>query len=88
MLFRSKPRPFRWFTRPVLAAVFMGLWCNLFFRIMLNAGCRQGWAVLVCTLLGIVLYAAALLAQGMSVNVVFAWFGSSFSREKRKRKEL
>ena len=83
-----KPRPFRWFTRPVLAAVFMGLWCNLFFRIMLNAGCRQGWAVLVCTLLGIVLYAAALLAQGMSVNVVFAWFGSSFYREKRKRKEL
>lgn len=63
---------FRWFGRPLLAAVFMGLWCNLFFRIMLDAGCGQGWSALACSALGLVLYAAALLAQGVT-----------FSREKK-----
>ena len=64
-------RTFRWFVRPVLAAVFMGLWCNLLFRVMLGAGCGQWGAVLACTLLGLVLYSAALLAQGLSVNLIF-----------------
>ena len=66
-----RPRPFRWFVRPLLAAVFMGLWCNLLFRVMLDAGCGQWGTVLVCALLGAVLYAAALLAQGLSVKPVF-----------------
>ena len=66
---------FRWFVRPLLAAVFMGLWCNLLFRVMLDAGCGQWGAVLVCTLLGLALYAAALLAQGLSFNLVFARWG-------------
>ena len=78
-----RPRLFRWFVRPVLAAVFMGLWCNLLFRVMLDAGCHQGWTALVCAILGLVLYAAALLAQGLSVNVVFAWFGSCFKQKGR-----
>lgn len=68
---------FRWFVRPLLAAVFMGLWCNLLFRIMLGEGCGQGWAVLVCALLGLVLYAAALLAQGVTFS------RPTFSREKK-----
>ena len=67
-----RPQPFRWFVRPVLAAVFMGLWCNLLFRVMLDAGCRQWGAVLACSLLGLALYAAALLAQGLSFHVVLA----------------
>lgn len=62
---------FQWFVRPLLAAVFMGLWCNLMFRIMLDAGCVQGWTVLVCSLLGLILYAAALLAQGLSITAPF-----------------
>ena len=78
-----RPRPFRWVVRPVLAAVFMGLWCRLLFRIMLDAGCGQGWSALVCAALGAVLYAAALLAQGLSVNVVFARFGSYVRRRGR-----
>ena len=55
---------FRWFVRPLLAAVLMGLWCNLLFRVMIDAGCGRGWTSLVCAALGIVIYCAALLAQG------------------------
>ena len=63
-----RPRLFRWFVRPLLASVFMGAWCALFFRIMLDYSCGEGWSALVCALLGAVLYAAALLAQGLSVT--------------------
>ena len=66
-----RPQLFRWFVRPLLAAVFMGLWCNLLLRVMLDAGCGQWGAVLTCALLGLALYGAALLAQGFSVNFVF-----------------
>ena len=58
----------RWFIRPLLAAVLMGLWCNLLFRVMLDAGCGQGWAALACAALGLAVYAAALLAQGGAVS--------------------
>lgn len=61
-----RPRIYRWFVRPVLAAVLMGVWCRLFFHLLLGAGCPGGWACLGCTLMGIVLYLAALLAQGLS----------------------
>lgn len=67
-----RPQVFRWFVRPVLAAGFMGLWCRLLFQVMLGAGCGEGWAALACAALGAVLYTAALLAQGLSVTVIFA----------------
>lgn len=60
-------RPFRWFVRPLLASLLMGLWCNLFFRVLLGAGCGEGAACLLCAGLGIILYTAALLAQGVSI---------------------
>lgn len=63
-----RPRLFRWFVRPLLAALLMGLWCSLFFRLLLDGGIPGGWACLLCALLGIVLYAAALLAQGLSLT--------------------
>ncbi len=75
-------RWFRWFGRPLLAAVFMGLWCNLFFRIMLDAGCGQGWSALACAALGLVLYAAALLAQGVTFSRP-TFSRPTFSREKK-----
>ena len=59
---------FPWFVRPLLAASLMGLWCNLLFRVMLDAGCGQGWSALACTLLGLVVYSAALLAQGITFS--------------------
>ncbi len=65
-----RPRVFSWFVRPLLSAVFMGLWCRLFFRVLLGAGCPEGWACALTALLGLVLYAAALLAQGLSVTDV------------------
>ncbi len=72
-----RPKWFSWFVRPLLAAVLMGLWCNLLHRVMLDSRCGQGWSALVCVLLGLVLYAAALMAQGVT-----------FSREKAHQKEL
>lgn len=58
------PRWFEWFVRPALSAVFMALWCALFFRAALDAGCPAGWGCALCALLGLALYAAALAAQG------------------------
>lgn len=75
-----RARWFRWFGRPLLAAVFMGLWCHLFFRVMLDAGCGQGWSALACSALGLVLYTAALLAQGTSVTVLFTQLGAQFKQ--------
>ena len=69
-----RAKAFEWFVRPALAAVLMGLWCNLMFRAMIDAGCGHGWASLACTALGAVMYAAALLAQGVSVSDMFARF--------------
>ena len=73
---------FEWFVRPVLAAVFMGLWCSLLFRVMLDAGCGEGGSAMACAALGLVLYTAALLAQGLSVTVVFARFRKQFFKRK------
>lgn len=72
-----RPKWFCWFVRPLLASVLMGLWCNLLHRVMLDAGCGQGWSALVCTALGLVVYAAALLAQGVTFS------RPAFSREKK-----
>ncbi len=63
-----RPQCFPWFVRPLLAAVLMGVWCNLFFRILLRAGCAGEAACLLCVVLGVAIYAAALLAQGLSVT--------------------
>lgn len=63
-----RAKVFVWFVRPVLAAVFMGAWCLLFFRVLLGAGCPELWACALCVLLGLILYSAALLAQGLSVT--------------------
>ena len=60
-----KVKLFEWFVRPLLAAVLMGLWCTLLFQIMMRAGCGHGWSALACTGLGVAVYAAALLAQGL-----------------------
>lgn len=73
---------FAWFVRPLLAAAFMGLWCNLLFRIMIDAGCGHGWASLVCAALGIAVYCAALLAQGLSATDLFARAGAYFRRKR------
>lgn len=61
-------RLFRWFGRPLLAALLMGLWCDLFFRVLMRAGCGEGAACLLCTALGVILYLAALQAQGASLT--------------------
>jgi len=64
----QRARPFYWFVRPLLAAILMGLWCNLFFTVLTHARCAPWLACLLCGLMGIILYIAALLAQGISVN--------------------
>lgn len=62
----QRARPYRWFGRPLLAAVLMGLWCRLFFRVLLDAACGEGMACLLTAAVGAVLYLAALQAQGVS----------------------
>lgn len=78
-----RPKVFRWFVRPLLAAGLMGLWCNLLFRVMLDAGCGRGWTSLVCTALGAAVYLAALLAQGMHIGPVFAQLGAYCKRQMK-----
>ena len=63
----QRAKPFPWFVRPLLGAVLMGMWGNLFFRVLKGGGCADGPACLLCALLGIILYLAALLAQGVSL---------------------
>lgn len=75
-----RPRWFPWLVRPLLAAALMGLWCNLLFRVMLDSGCGRGLSALSCVLLGLAVYAAALLAQGLSVTTVFTRSRDYFKR--------
>ena len=75
-------KTFQWFVRPLLAAVLMGLWCHLLFRVMIDAGCGHGWASLACTVLGIAMYLAALLAQGVSVTNLFVRVGTYIGRKR------
>lgn len=63
-----KPRFYRWFVRPLLAAALLWAWCRLLFGILLGQGCPTLWACLLCAVLGLVLYAAALQAQGLSLR--------------------
>ena len=58
---------FQWVVAPGLAALLMGLSCNLLFRMMLDGGMERLPAMGVCALFGGVLYLAALQAQGVPV---------------------
>lgn len=62
---------FEWFVRPWLAALFMGLWCMFFFRVICTAGFSPILACVVCLVLGLILYVAGLMAQGVSVTAIF-----------------
>lgn len=64
----QRAKPFYWFVRPLLGAILTGLWCRLFFAVLTHARCELWLACVLCVLMGIVLYIAALLAQGISVN--------------------
>lgn len=72
-------KPFEWVVAPGLAALLMGLTCNLLFHVMLDMGVGEVTAMGGCTAFGIVLYLAALQAQGMGPNRLF-WLG----RNQRK----
>lgn len=63
-----RPKWFHWFARPLLAAVFMGLWCNLFYGVLNQAEFAVPVSMLLTVLLGLILYSAALLAQGLSIT--------------------
>ena len=64
-------KPFEWAVAPGLAALLMGLTCNLLFHIMLDMGVGEVAAMGGCAAFGIVLYLAALQAQGMGPNRLF-----------------
>lgn len=56
---------FQWCTAPALSALLMGLTVNLLFRVLLRAGLGGVPAAGACLLFGLVLYLAALNAQGV-----------------------
>ena len=62
------PRCYRWFVRPLLSSALLWGWCKLFSGILTNAGCPTLWNCLLSTLLGLLLYIAALQAQGISLH--------------------
>lgn len=66
---------YRWFGRPVLAGILMWSWCRLFFRI-LSGTFSTLWSCVLCAALGLILYTAALMAQGVQIKeslVRFKW---------------
>ena len=64
-----QPRIYRWFVRPLLGAVLTWEWGRLLFRVLMNSGCSDLWSCSICTILGLILYAAALQVQGLSLGV-------------------
>ena len=56
---------------PGLAALLMGLTCNLLFHVLLDAGVGEVTAMGGCALFGCVLYLAALQAQGVRLTRLF-----------------
>ena len=66
-----KLKLFDWGVAPGLAALLMGLTCNLLFHILLDAGVGDLVAMGACTLFGGVLYLAALQAQGVHLVGLF-----------------
>ena len=70
------PRVFQWCTAPALSALLMGLVINLLFQVLQDAGLGALPAILACLTFGIVLYLAALSAQGI-------WPGRLFRLRKR-----
>lgn len=59
-----RPEWFRWFLAPTLAALLMGLCANLLFRLLTDSGLSHAAACLAVVPFGILLYLAALQAQG------------------------
>lgn len=62
-----KVKVYRWFARPLLGAALTWGWCSLLFGILERTGCPTLWSCLLCVVLGLILYVAALQAQGVSI---------------------
>lgn len=65
-----KLKAYRWFVRPILSAALTWGWCGLLFRILARTGCSALCSCLLCIVLGLMLYMAALQAQGISLRGV------------------
>lgn len=61
---KLRPQLVNWFLCPLLAAILMGLCSNLFFRICLDRGTSLSASCLLAAGLGLIVYLAALQAQG------------------------
>ena len=66
-----RPRLFSWGVAPGLGALLTGLTCNLLFQVLLDSGVGELTAIGGCALFGIVLYLAALQAQGIRLTRLF-----------------
>jgi len=66
-----KLKIYRWFIRPLLGAALLWAWSGFLFRILERAGVSTLWNCLICAILGLILYMAALQAQGVPVRQQF-----------------
>ena len=62
---RLRPKLVDWFVCPLLAALLMGLCADLFCQVCLDHGLPLVWACILSAALGLVVYLAALQAQGV-----------------------
>ncbi len=60
--------PFRWLAAPGLAALLSGLCANLLFRVLKDSGLSPLWGALAALPFSLVLYLAALQAQGVRLR--------------------
>ena len=62
---RLRPKWAEWFLCPLLGAILMGLCANLLFRVCLDGGLALSVSSAVAVILGLIVYLAALQAQGL-----------------------
>ena len=65
---KGKPEFYRWFVRPLLSAALVWGWCRVVFGVLSRGGCAEWLNCLLCTVLGLILYCAALQAQGVKLR--------------------
>ena len=68
---RMRPRPFQWWTAPVLASLLMGLTVRLLFRVLWDGGLPFLWNAGACLVFGGVLCTLTLFLLGVDVPGLF-----------------
>lgn len=82
---RMRPDWRAWFLSPALAALLMGLCCNLLFHWLTDHGMSHAMGCLAILPFGLILYLAALQAQGMELRSLLKRSSAAPSPPERRR---